>query len=376
MKERAHRMILAVVLEPLRHLHSSFLKYAHSAVNTLEWPKLLDEVSPSRSQYVAILQYYSHLLAGNGSRLRLIFQMFGCATLDQWICDEPALASAARSQIAAVATVLSRRYRTTILKWPWRLYALADLRLSVDEHAQIVDEFWRTPNCCLPPGIARQIKAACSSKEVFLQDLGRWRWLLLMSALTVKLTIASVERRHATHKQNSHPQMPMHLFAADSILAESRHQQMALQRLEVEREARALFDARPIEDHGDQVQSVVDLKFQFKRSNVKKTKKEASACSKKASRLRSPSVWDLWRNDWFRKEKDAGRKRWPGDKECWRLCKEEFASLDQTTLDLLHQRSEALSISVGMTLGRYNICVFISHVCSPMIFWCFHIFFT
>lgn len=361
MKERAHRMILAVVLEPLRHLHSSFLKYAHSAANTLEWPKLLDEVSPSRSQYVAILQYYSHLLAGNGSRLRLIFQLFGCATVEQWIREEPDLASAARSQILAAATVLARRYRNTVCKWPWRLYGLADLRLSAAEHAGIVDEYWDTSICCLAPGIARQIRALCSSKEEFLQNLGSWRWLLLMSALTVKLTIASVERRHATHKQNSHPQMPVHLFAADSILAESRHQQMALQRLETEQKTRALFDAHPIEASREslqvQVQPVETQSFHFQKSRKKKTKKDvAKASREKSFRLRSPSVWDLWRNEWFRKEKEAGRKWWPGNKECWRLCKEEFASLDQAAMDSLRERSQALSGSVCMMLGFF--CVF------------------
>ena len=64
-------------------------------------------------------------------------------------------------------------------------------------------------------------------------------------------------------------------------------------------------------------------------------------------------MWDLWRNEWFRKEKEAGRKWWPGNKECWRLCKEEFASLDQAAMDSLRERSQALSVSVGMMLGFF-----------------------
>ncbi|CAK9068961.1 unnamed protein product [Durusdinium trenchii] len=339
-QERFHRTLLAVVVEPLRHLHSSFLKFAHSAADDRNYPKLLDEVWPAQSMYVAILQYFSTFLANQCSRLRLLFQISGCRSFEEWCAEEPLQVSATRSQLLLVATVLARRYHTTLYRWPWKLFGIADMRRSSFDHKALTEEFWQTPMCCLPAGFSRQIRTVVGSMDAFIQQLPLWRWLLLMSALTIKGTIAGVERRHATHKRNAHPQMPFCHFTAEtflslsSILSLARHQMMALERLEKERHAREL------ENHSDQAPETSETSL-VRSEAVKK------------QRLRAPSVWDLWRREWFAKEKQLGNKRWPGDPACWQACKDEFAALSEECLAALSARAEASRSVVEMQPGLY-----------------------
>ena len=49
------------------------------------------------------------------------------------------------------------------------------------------------------------------------------------------MSIASVERRHATHRQAANPGMPFYMFSADSVLAEARQQLTAVVRTQDER---------------------------------------------------------------------------------------------------------------------------------------------
>ncbi len=43
------------------------------------------------------------------------------------------------------------------------------------------------------------------SKEDLLTKLPKYRWMFLLAAFTVKMTVAAIERRHATHRTFSMP---------------------------------------------------------------------------------------------------------------------------------------------------------------------------
>ena len=43
-EDRFSRALLAVVMEPLRHIHSSYLKNAHTAPDDMSWPRFTDEL--------------------------------------------------------------------------------------------------------------------------------------------------------------------------------------------------------------------------------------------------------------------------------------------------------------------------------------------
>ena len=62
-------------------------------------------------------------------------------------------------------------------------------------------------------------------------------WLFLMHSVILKMTIASVEQRHSTHKSQTDASTKWPYFAARSILAEARQQVLAVERLKHLREA-------------------------------------------------------------------------------------------------------------------------------------------
>lgn len=205
------------------------------------------------------------------------------------------------------------------------------------ERAEIVEEFWGASECCLPIGFSRQVRRVAVSKESFLDNLVDWKWLFLMSAMTLKLTVAGVERRHATHRQIAHPQMPFHLFAADSVLCEARHQNMSLERMMHEREVRRLEHLLPaVQDSSGH--------------SAKRKGKTSQPTKSSSSRLRSPSVWDIFKQDWFRQQKEAGIRRWPGDPATWNACRQDFEALSESARKSLQDRSDALGVAVEMTL--------------------------
>jgi hypothetical protein len=234
-EERFHRTLLALVMEPLRHLHSSYLKYAHAAADDESWPKLLNEVWPRASISVAAQQYFSTMLEGTCPRFRLVWQLTGCSSFQQWVEQHPAEAKIARSQILMVTLLLRRRHNNTLNRWPWKLFSVADARRD-DQNDTIID-FYSRPPCCREPGFAREMRESVTEGD-FRRDLSRWRWVFLMTAFVMKCTVAAVERRHAVHGRLANPNKPWHMFCADSVLAEARHQTQARIRLEQERKAR------------------------------------------------------------------------------------------------------------------------------------------
>ncbi|CAE7188657.1 unnamed protein product [Symbiodinium sp. CCMP2456] len=319
-EERFERVLLAIAVEPLRHLHSTFLAFAHSAINEEAWPLLLRELWAPSSKYISVMQYYSALLAGQGSRLLLLAGLSGHETVESWILACPGEASSARSRLLMIAASLHRRYETTVDRYPWRLYSLADPRCCAD-HERICAEFFKKPACCHSPGVAREIREALTA-ETFQSDLPSVRWLFLLHAMIIKFTVASVERRHATHKSIADPGSPWYCFAAESVLAEARHQAQAVERMEHERELR-------------KVQSALDA-GQTKRIKIKRDQKE--------KRPKAKSPLEIFRADWLRAEKERGRIWNPGSRECWQSCRQAFESLVPDQVSQLQLRAQASKV--------------------------------
>ncbi|CAE7263478.1 unnamed protein product [Symbiodinium sp. KB8] len=330
-EERFQRVLLAIAVEPLRHLHSTFLAFAHSAINEEAWPLLLRELWAPSSKYISVMQYYSTLLAGQGSRLCLLAGLSGHDTVESWILACPGEASSARNRLLMIAASLHRRYETTVDRYPWRLYSLADPRCCSD-HERICAEFFKKPACCHLPGVAREIREALTT-ETFQSDLPSLRWLFLLHAMILKFTVASVERRHATHKSIADPGSPWYCFAAESVLAEARHQAQAAARLEHERELR-------------RVQSALDA-GQTKRIQIKGDQKE--------KRPKAKSPLEIFRADWLRAEKERGRSWNPGSRACWQSCRQAFENLvpDQVyQLELRAQASKLLASVARKTKSK------------------------
>ena len=144
---------MRVVIEPLRIMHSRCMAIANKKSSSNR-PALLDEVDPSRSMTIKVLQYYSSLLAGQCSRLRLVWGWQQCSDLLAWMRQCPEWARELRRLILSAACLVLRRFEKYTSKFPWRLYSLADARLGEGVRSKIIDEFFASAACCKPPGLA------------------------------------------------------------------------------------------------------------------------------------------------------------------------------------------------------------------------------
>ena len=81
---------------------------------------------------------------------------------------------------------------------PWKLLKLADERACVAEKDAIAAEFESMPECCLPHGMARTLKAAKADvRSPHIKEFFYWVAFLL------RLTVADVESRHARNLRTS-----------------------------------------------------------------------------------------------------------------------------------------------------------------------------
>ncbi|CAE7945648.1 unnamed protein product [Symbiodinium necroappetens] len=344
-EERLRRAILAVSIEPLRHVHSTFLKFAHAAADSESWPVLLNEVWTPTSKICSVLQYLSTLLAGQGSRLALVSQESGEISLQGWIRSRPQEAKAARQQFLLVAVGLHRRYEANILRYPFKLFGVADARRTA-EHTSLCKDFFKTSPCCLPPGLARELRQQETEKS-FIDELPVWRWLFLLSSLIIKLTIAGVERRHAVHKRSANPTMPFYLFSADSILAEARHQMMALDRLVSERKARAEAAARSSMSLNSEL-PVAKAGRKRARSAPASTgvSRGPGVLDSQPKRAKTQSPFELFRKIWLRNQGEIHSGPFnPASKEAWAACKSAFEALPLHQLENLKRQSEATRVA-------------------------------
>ena len=141
-EDRFHRVLLSLSIEPLRHVHSCFLKHAHTAPDDASWPLLLNELWPPASRNVAAMEHLATLLGGESSRLVLLFALSQNETVAQWVENCPEEAKRARSTFLLVAASLHRRYVTRLrigivcfdlssnLAWPNRVH---DVRMPDTE---------------------------------------------------------------------------------------------------------------------------------------------------------------------------------------------------------------------------------------------------
>ena len=330
-EERFQRTLLAIVVEPLRHLHSTFLKYAHTAPDDESWPALLQQIWAPSSKFTAVLQYYSSMLAGRCARLRLVWQLTGCPTMSEWMTQQPEQARQARNLILLVAASVHRRFAASLDRYPFKLFAVADARR--DDREEIVNQFYQKSFCCLPAGFAREVRKTVS-KEDFVRNLPHFRWFVLMTAFITKLTIASVERRHATHQQQANKGMPFPMFSAGSVLTESRHQASALERMKTERLRHQQIEQQAQQAPEDQLQPIP------KRSATQRKKSERRLAAG-GKVIRAQTALDLYKSDWLSREKVLGRQWNPASKECWESCKLSFASLPEDEKASLEERARA-----------------------------------
>ncbi len=222
---RFHIVLLCVVLEPLRALHSCFMAAGSAPARPTEGPPLLNLIWERRSVVTKAMQWYGTLLSGKCSRLRLLWQTHdGCDSLAAWQRQYPEHARLLYRMVVFAAAWVQRRHGLYVLKqgqrrWPLSLFALGDARRA-SEHAVVARDFMQMRPCCLPPGMARQLRLHPDMSEALLCS-GPQQEAFFGASAMAWVSMSDIEGRHAKSRRMAHAQMPWHVFAAASTNREA-----------------------------------------------------------------------------------------------------------------------------------------------------------
>ena len=192
-QDRFRIVALAVVIEPLRLLHSRFMALAHRCKSSNKLPGIMDEIDCSRSFIVRVQQYLSTLLRCVNGRSRLVWQWSGQDSALLWMLQEPEQARLMHRLTLSAAAWVERRFSIYLTDFPWQLLRVADPRCADGDKESIVEAFFAAGTCCMPPGWARQMRAVHTPDAVRSPD---FRDYLLGCSLCCRMTIAEVEKRH------------------------------------------------------------------------------------------------------------------------------------------------------------------------------------
>ncbi len=140
-------------------------------------------------------QYLAHLLLEEPSRLQLLWRTAGCENLTQWCAQHECSMQILRRAVLVGAASLHLRLVSVLRQFPWRLCELADGRTPLEVREKIAREFDAARACCLPPGVARELKASGVTGQELLTSEA-WHQVLWEWSKLVTLQIADVEWRH------------------------------------------------------------------------------------------------------------------------------------------------------------------------------------
>ena len=125
-KSMAVLFVLAVVLEPLRHLTSWFLTVGHANIDYQRRPPLVSLVEPSKSPITKAQQYLGSLLDGKAARLELVYFSLGCNSLVDMKAKHPELSLFMRRILLTASSWIERRHGVIFGQWPWKLFRLCN----------------------------------------------------------------------------------------------------------------------------------------------------------------------------------------------------------------------------------------------------------
>jgi len=199
-------IVLSIVLEPLRWLTRWFMRRT-SVVRRLRAQQLrrpapiCDLVWLPASPAVRVLQYYSHLLSGQASRLVLVWGR-SYESFAEWAASEvDSLALLRRVCMAASAWVHFRHLQGSMC-YPWLLAGLVDGRRSMADRSALAKAFADSPADVLDAWFGAPLQARIDDKGDLFEQ--KWQQALWIWSWQITLSIAQVEFTHGRDRARSH----------------------------------------------------------------------------------------------------------------------------------------------------------------------------
>ena len=141
--------VLAISVEPVRYITRWLMKQCPRQQLPNRMPPLITLASGVESPLVSVLQYISGLLAGEGGRRCLLVEDGGCDSVTEWVALNAHCAKVLRRILMVTVASLHRRLDFDSQAYPWKLAALADDRVDVEDRANVATNFLRAKTCCL-----------------------------------------------------------------------------------------------------------------------------------------------------------------------------------------------------------------------------------
>jgi len=147
---------LAVILEPVRILTFVFITMSERQRDYSKYPPIYDLLWGRTSPIIATLQYYSTLLSGGTSRLRIIYSLAGCGSFEDWTEAYPEQVMFVRRLILSASGLIYLRH---IKKLRHLMpLALGDRRRPLVELECIAKNIHEKRACCIAVGYFRTFR--------------------------------------------------------------------------------------------------------------------------------------------------------------------------------------------------------------------------
>ena len=200
-------IVLSCVLEALRHCSASLMRLARESHMDFIRPGPFDWFDPSMSPLVAAQQYLSTFLAGESSRVLLLWRTLGHASLIDWYNSAKDDIRIVRRAVLTVACWLHRRLSRRLDTFPWKLVSLGNLLLPAETRKRLWTSFLSKSECCLHPGFSRSVlayaKALPQPARDDLWEQEYWQTFWFWIARAMRLQCADIEWRHSRNRQRS-----------------------------------------------------------------------------------------------------------------------------------------------------------------------------
>ena len=255
----------------------------------------------------AVLQNIGNQLLDNRGTGRLCFawQASGFSSYQEWCsCDTKQVRELRRALLALSAWV----YRRHIVYWeqfPWCLMRLVDDFAEEASVEEVKDRWDSSLICCMPAGLARELKRAAPTAEALVAD-SKWRATLTGFAALLQMTIADVETKHALSRHWA--DRPFPTIAAKHI----------------NREAKLCVDEATAIAESVRPSAALESGAAVARGPSK-----GAAVKMKTPQIRSKSAYMYFRDDFLRVQKDimAGGAVNPCTTEFWQEMKTAWNAL-------------------------------------------------
>lgn len=145
----ARLTIFALVLEPVRFLTAWALAKSKDFPDPCAHPALLDVVSEQHSPATVALQNLASFVDGSSSRLKLLLAVLGVDSFDTLNETLPEWASLLRVVAFTAIAWVRRRWVTKFAASPYRLAALADVRVDANTKLEMARSFGKLGECCI-----------------------------------------------------------------------------------------------------------------------------------------------------------------------------------------------------------------------------------